>query len=203
MSRRPLNKSALARAERDLATYERFLPALDLKRQQLMAERARARRELEEAAEAAARAPAEAADRLPMLANRQMELSGLVRLKRVSFGSENVAGTRLPTLAAVEVEAAPYGFLGRPHWVDRLVEELRRAIETRVAHRVAQERVERLEAAVRTVTQRVNLFDKVLIPRTRADIARIRIFLGDAEKAAVVRSKIAKSKHARVEGPRP
>jgi V/A-type H+-transporting ATPase subunit D len=47
------------------------------------------------------------------------------------------------------------------------------------------------------VSQRVNLFEKVLIPNARRDIARIKIFLSDIERAAVVTSKIAKSKHAR------
>jgi V/A-type H+-transporting ATPase subunit D len=36
----------------------------------------------------------------------------------------------------------------------------------------------------------------VLIPQTRATIKRIRIALSDAERAAVVRSKIAKKKRA-------
>ena len=53
-----------------------------------------------------------------------------------------------------------------------------------------------LDAALRKVTQRVNLFEKVLIPRARDNIRRIRIYLGDAERAAVVRSKIAKRKRA-------
>jgi V/A-type H+-transporting ATPase subunit D len=53
-----------------------------------------------------------------------------------------------------------------------------------------------LDDAVHKVTQRVNLFEKVLIPRTREHIRRIRIYLADAERAAVVRSKIAKRKRA-------
>jgi V/A-type H+-transporting ATPase subunit D len=37
----------------------------------------------------------------------------------------------------------------------------------------------------------------VLIPRTRENIRRIGIALSDAERAAVVRAKIAKGKRAR------
>jgi len=44
------------------------------------------------------------------------------------------------------------------------------------------------------VTQRVNLFDKILIPTARRNIQRIRIYLGETERAAVVTSKLAKSK---------
>jgi V/A-type H+-transporting ATPase subunit D len=48
--------------------------------------------------------------------------------------------------------------------------------------------------AVQKITQRVNLFDKMLIPRTRENIRKIGIFLADSERAAVVRAKIAKSR---------
>ena len=83
-----------------------------------------------------------------------------------------------------------------PQWVDRLSDELARMIELRVRLRVEQRRLALLEEAVRKVTQRVNLFEKVLIPGAKGQIRRIRIFLSDGERAAVVRSKIAKRKHA-------
>ncbi len=70
-------------------------------------------------------------------------------------------------------------------------------LELRVARQVEQRRLELLDAAVRKVTQRVNLFEKVLIPRSREHIRRIGIALSDAERAAVVRAKIAKGKRAR------
>ena len=53
---------------------------------------------------------------------------------------------------------------------------------------------EHADAAVTKVTQRVNLFEKVLIPQARNNVRRIQIALGDVERAAVVTSKIAKRK---------
>lgn len=70
----------------------------------------------------------------------------------------------------------------------------RDAAEARVRARVAEERVQTLNHAVRRITQRVNLFEKILIPTAKENIQRIRIYLGDAERAAVVTSKLAKSK---------
>ena len=61
---------------------------------------------------------------------------------------------------------------------------------------MAGERVARLNQQVRRITQRVNLFEKVLIPRARENIKRIHIGLGEQERSAVVRSKIAKKKRA-------
>jgi V/A-type H+/Na+-transporting ATPase subunit D len=78
-----------------------------------------------------------------------------------------------------------------------LVERLRDAAEQRTQVLVATERVRILKYQEKRVTQRVNLFDKILIPNARRNIQRIQIFLGDAERAAVVRSKIAKAKQAR------
>jgi len=46
MARLQLSKSSLSREQTNLANYQKFLPSLDLKRQQLMAERVRAQRAL-------------------------------------------------------------------------------------------------------------------------------------------------------------
>jgi len=69
-------------------------------------------------------------------------------------------------------------------------------MELRIRAQVEERRLALLEQAVKTITQRVNLFDKVLIPRARQNIKRIQIYLSDLQTAAVVRSKIAKRKRA-------
>ena len=89
-----------------------------------------------------------------------------------------------------------YSTLVTPFWVDLLVENLEKLAELRVHLQIRQERVIRLDYAARKITQRVNLFEKVLIPRAEENIRRIVIFLSDQERAAVVRSKIAKGKNA-------
>jgi V/A-type H+-transporting ATPase subunit D len=83
-----------------------------------------------------------------------------------------------------------------PPWVDALVQRLKDAAEQRVRAKIATERVEIIDKAVRRVTQRVNLFDKILIPGAQKNIKRIQIFLGDTERTAVINSKLAKGKQA-------
>ena len=51
-----------------------------------------------------------------------------------------------------------------------------------------------LGAELKKVMQRVNLFEKVMIPNTLENIRRIRIALGDQMTAGVARAKIAKAK---------
>ena len=196
MARLALNKSSLSKLTRQLGTFEKFLPSLDLKRKQLMAERARAQAALQRTGQAMAALRESIAGRLPMLASREIELADLVQLKTVRLGEENVVGTRLPVLEAVEVQRRDYSYLAIPQWVDRLSDDLARMLELHAGLAVERRRLVLLEEAVRKVTQRVNLFEKVLIPRTKEHIRKIRIYLSDAERAAVVRSKIAKRKHA-------
>jgi V/A-type H+-transporting ATPase subunit D len=196
MARLALNKSSLSKLTRQLGTFERFLPSLDLKRKQLMAERAKAQAALQRTGQAIETLRESIAGRLPMLANREIELMDLVLLKAVRLGEENVVGTRLPVLEGVEVQRRDYGYLGMPQWVDTLCDELTHMIELHVSLKVEQRRTALLEQAVRKVTQRVNLFEKVLIPRAKEHIRKIKIYLSDAERAAVVRSKIAKRKRA-------
>ena len=196
MARLQLNKSSLAREAKHLRTYQRFLPSLDLKRQQLTAERSKAARAL-----AATRKEIEEFRRnvgreLPMLANRDVDLSELVTVTGVELGSENLVGTTLPVLQRVVLETRPYAYLAKPHWVDNAADMLRHMLELRIRVQVEARRLALLEEAVKTITQRVNLFDKVLIPKAKSNIKRIKIYLSDEEMAAVVRSKISKRKRA-------
>ena len=87
--------------------------------------------------------------------------------------------------------------------MDGALEDVRALVRQRLEIAFAEERVRRLDAAFRKVVQRVNLFQKVLVPEARAEIQRIRIVLADVERAAVVRSKIFKARHARAGGTRP
>jgi len=199
MSRISLTKASLSRQKGLLKTYGAVLPSLDLKRRQISAERARARRELQELERRAGELEAEVARLCPMLAHEHIRLEGLARVTDVRLGEENLIGTRLPRVEEVRVEVADYGLLSLPFWVDHVVACLRETLDTQVRLQMARERIERLLRAERTVTQRFNLFEKVLIPRTRQQIRSIAIYLADAERAGVVNSKIAKRKKQRAE----
>jgi V/A-type H+-transporting ATPase subunit D len=196
MPRLALNKTSLTRESRQLDTFERFLPSLDLKRRQLIAERNKARRDVVATTQDIEGLERSSGQKLPMAADARLDLNGLVTVRNVEIGQENLVGLRLPVLADVSLDRVEFAFLARPHWVDALADLLEELLRMRVRLQVKVRRLEILEGAVKKTTQRVNLFDKVLIPKTRNNIRRIRIKLSDAEKAAVVNAKIAKRKRA-------
>ena len=197
MAKVALNKSALHKQREELRLYERLLPSLDLKRMQLTGELKRAKDRLAGEQAEVERERDRIADQLPMLANREIDLSGLVWVESVQMEEENVVGVKLPVLLGVTFIIHEYSMLAKPHWVDVLVDQLQRMVELRARVQVAQERVRRLERAVRRITQRVNLFEKVLIPAAKENIKSIQTFLADSERAAVVRSKITKAMRER------
>jgi len=194
MARLKLSKASLQQERTKLRLYEKLLPSLELKRRQLTIELDKARKQYARARTEVERLEERVGTELPMLANTEIDLKGLVKMTAFELEQENVVGVRLPKLKRIVCEVAEYSLLAKPTWVDALVERLRDAAEARTRIQVAAERVRILARAERRITQRVNLFEKILIPRTRNNIHRIQIWLGDLERTAVVQAKLAKAR---------
>lgn len=197
MAKLAFSKSALQKEGAQLKRYKQYLPSLDLKRQQLMAERNKAVQMLENTQERIRQCRQLVEEQLPMMSNEHVDLDGLVTVKQVDLGEENVVGVKLPCINHIELHCKSYSLLSKPHWVDLCVLQLKEMLELQIRLKVDQHRLDVLQQSVKKVTQRLNLFDKVLIPRAQQNIRKIRIFLSDAERAAVVRAKITKQKRLR------
>jgi len=184
-------KSRLAQCRRELALYSRVLPSLDLKRRQLAA---MMRRERHASAAIAARATAALerdAARLPMLASAGVPMAAwaaLVQPEPEATACQHVLGIALPRPDALRWRPGPLG-LALPPWADEVAAAVREQVALR--HEVAcrDERLRRLDAAHRRTLQRVNLFERVLVPRAQAEIRAIVIRLADLERTAIVRAK--------------
>ena len=87
-----------------------------------------------------------------------------------------------------------YSLLSTPPVFDDAVAVLRRAARLRAQREVAAQRHRVLTEELTKTSQRINLYDKVLIPRARRNIRRLRVYLGDQSTAAVCRAKLAKAK---------
>ena len=195
MAKVAINKSSLAHQRSQLKLFQRFLPSLDLKRQQLLTEQKKAQAELAATQQEIDDLNCALTGLMEPLGAYEIDLAGLVTVDSVVIEQQNIVGARLPIAREVKFKRAPYAMLAKPFWVDFLVEYLQQMCTLRVHLQVRQERVLRLNQQVRRITQRVNLFEKVLIPRATESIKRIQIGIGEQERSAVVRSKIAKKKH--------
>ncbi|GAB4278058.1 MAG: V-type ATP synthase subunit D [Candidatus Rifleibacteriota bacterium] len=187
----------LLKQRRKLSMFQRFLPTLVLKKQQIQSEILKVRAEC-------ARLDREMADRIAQInswASLFSEslpgpITRLVEVRDIQRGIRNVAGIKLPVLKRVEYEVKDFSQLATPPWVDAGLKFLKELMELRETVKVLHEQERLLQQELRKVTQRVNLFEKVMIPSAKENIRIIRIALAEEQTAAVGRSKIAKGKSA-------
>jgi len=198
MSRLAYSKSSLSKETVKLKRYKQYLPSLDLKRQQLALERKKAQVIVEQVQQEITECYQQTSAMLPMLADTTIDVTGLVKLHTIEMTEENVVGVHLPVIKQLDISVKSYSLFAEPHWVDQLVIQLKKMIALKAEQKVKQQRVELLHFALRKITQRVNLFDKVLIPKAQQDIRKIRIYLSDMETAAVVRAKSTKQKRLKI-----
>jgi V/A-type H+-transporting ATPase subunit D len=194
MAKLKLSKQSLHHQQEQLKLYKRLLPSLDLKRRQLTMEAQKAQQEHAAAVAQIDALETRIGEELPMLADEGLHLHDLVVVKGYKLGEQNIVGVRLPVLESLDCQVAEYSPLATPAWLDILVQRLKDAKTCRLRAEIAAQRLDILRLQLRRVTQRVNLFDKILIPTAHSNIQRIRIYLGETERAAVVTSKLAKSK---------
>ena len=205
MSKIKLTKGELKRQRDALAQFLRYLPTLQLKKQQLQmkvfelrAERERQQKLLTEAEHDILRWAGLLADPAIQKIDDQgilvFDIEKYVLPAEVKTRQDNVAGAYVPVLEEVVFPPVDYDMVETPLWVDRAVEEIRKLVRLSVELRIIEEDIRCLEKELRTTSQRVNLFEKVKIPECREGIRKIMIYLGDQQANAVGISKVAKKK---------
>jgi V/A-type H+/Na+-transporting ATPase subunit D len=193
VSRTTASKHELKRQRDALARFERYLPTLRLKQQQLRFELRRFEVAVHEASEEEARLRRELAPWIELWAEGP-PLDTYLVLEEVRTEETFVAGVTLPMPEAFVWRRRVPSASDTPPWVDEGLVLLERLLECRVRRRFLAEGRSRLADELRFTSQRVNLFENVKIPAAREALRTIRIALGDLQAAEVVRAKIAKGK---------
>jgi V/A-type H+-transporting ATPase subunit D len=194
-----LTRPELKRYGDNLARFTRYLPMLKLKQQQLqitVREVNQLRRDA--AAEVEAARKQIQPYRRVLRDTAGVNVEGLAEPQQVSTHEGNIAGVRVPVFDSVSFPPAEYSLFATPPWVDRALADLRELSRRRTRLEVLDRQYEILNKALTKIVQRVNLFEKVLIPQAREAIRVIRIHLGEEQTAAVGRAKLAKAKLAAV-----
>ena len=176
--------------------YQRYLPTLTLKKQQLQLEI----RTIESRANAVRQEKAALEqnfdDWIAVFSEAGAFPEKAVQVRSVRTGTGNVAGVAIPTFEGAEFARGDYDLYATPLWVDIAADHMEQAMALDLEARVLDEQVRLLALELRTTSQRVNLFEKVKIPETEENIRKISIYLADQQVNAVVRSKISKRKIA-------
>ena len=196
MAKLKLTKTELKTQQNAYKQFTRFLPTLQLKKQQLQMEMrtSQARLRDNEAEQERTRKSLNAWIALFGDEEGLELLPALLTLAKVEKSTTNIAGVTVPVFQKADFTVAEYDLFKEECWIDDALEMLKKLISQQEAHKVLEEQYRLLAEELRTTTQRVNLFEKVKIPECKENIRKIRIYLGDIDTAGVVRSKIAKRK---------
>ena len=194
MAKVKLTKTELKAQTDALKRFQRFLPMLQLKKQQLQSEIAGIIAKAD-AVSAKERAVREGLDKwVGLFATDEDLLPGLVSVKSIKKGESNIAGVAIPTFESIETEVKEIDAWATPAWVDDAVEVTTQILSLQCERKVYEEQRRLITEELRQTSQRVNLFEKVKIPQCKEAIRVIKIALGDEQTAAVTRGKIAKSR---------
>ena len=178
-----------------LARFKRYLPTLKLKQQQVQTSIVQTReifRKMQDAVDTTAKIISAYEGLFNNVAG--LNFKKLAEPEKIITSTHSIAGVYVPRFEDIIFPKADYSLFGTAPWVDRALADLRQLNQQKVESDIMQECLDLLQAELKKVMQRVNLFEKVMIPNTLENIRRIRIALGDQMTAGVARAKIAKAK---------
>ncbi len=194
MAKIKFTKGELKRQRDDLKQFERYLPTLQLKKQQLQLEILQQNYILEGKKQSLLK-KSQAIDLwIGLLTDEAIDLAPFLLPLKIITHSKNIAGIDIPIFEAVEFAVAEYDLFVTPLWTDAAIDALKAVIVLNREISVIEQGIVVLRQELRITTQRVNLFEKVKIPEAEENIRLIKIYIGDQMANAVGRCKIAKRK---------
>jgi V/A-type H+/Na+-transporting ATPase subunit D len=190
-----LNKSELTRLKRQEKLYSQYLPVLKLKQEQLQIELNRIKKNLDNA-------NTKRNDDLSMLKpyiqcfcdSLGFFIGDLVKVNEIKTIKKSIAGIDVKTLCSISFKEIHIPYFQCPPWLLLALPILKNYLVSELNVSLLKAENEAIRCELKRATKKVNLFDMVLIPKTKDAIKRIKIALGDEQVASISRGKIAKLK---------
>lgn len=191
-----LTKTALKQERETLKQFQRFLPTLQLKKQQLQLEMRTCLERIEsnKAKENSARNSLSGWIRLFGGSGVPERIGSILRIREIVSDTLNIAGVNVPVFVRVDFCGSGADLYHDDPWLDDALDVVRNILSIRAERDIIRKQYDLIEAELRVTTQRVNLFEKVKIPECKENIRKIQIYIGDQNTSSVARSKIAKKK---------
>lgn len=193
MAKIKLTKNELKKQKDSLKMYQRYLPTLILKKQQLQMEIRFTELRLKELSNEKDLLDEAFKSWIAVLSERGYFTPDILKITALNTSMGNIAGVAIPIFENAEFKISPYDLVISPLWLDKAIEKMKKVVLLDLEAQIVEEQRKRLDRELRTTTQRVNLFEKVKIPETKGNIKKIQVYLGDQQTSAVVRGKIAKA----------
>ncbi|NGX31217.1 MAG: V-type ATP synthase subunit D [Chlamydiae bacterium] len=123
-----------------------------------------------------------------------VSIKDIAHVERLDTRTENIAGVSIKVLNKLIFKELNYSMFNTHPIVDTVVFFIHKIKTIEIELELLLDKKKRLEYELREVSIRVNLFEKVLIPRAKENIKKIKVFLGDLELAFICQAKAAQKK---------
>jgi len=193
MAKIRLTKNELKKQKEALKRYTRYLPTLELKKTQLVAEIRLISHQIDNIIDEINRFEKEIFHWVDVF-GEDINVGALFSVEEIVTTSGNIAGIDIEIFKEVIFKDAEYDLFKTPLWVDKGIEACKEKIRLQLKIKTLEKQMAVLQEELRITVQRINLFDKVKIPEARENIRVIQIYLGDERTSEVVRGKISKAK---------
>jgi len=193
MAKIRLTKNELKKQKEALKRYTRYLPTLELKKTQLVAEIRLISQQVDKIIDEINRFEKEIFHWVDVF-GEDIDISVWFSVEELVTNSGNIAGIDIEIFENVIFKDEEYDLFETPLWVDKGIEACKEKIRQQLKIKTLEKQMAVLQEELRITVQRINLFDKVKIPEARENIRVIQIYLGDERTSEVVRGKISKAK---------
>ncbi len=196
MAKIKLTKNELRLQKDALKMYQRYLPTLTLKKQQLQTEIRAIEEKAKKTLEEKEKLEKNFSSWIAVFSEKEAFPENILAVSNIRKSFGNIAGVDIPIFKGADFIRQEYDLYETPLWVDIAANHMEKAMLLDLEVEVLEEQVRLLEKELLSTSQRVNLFEKVKIPQTKENIKKISIYMADQQVSAVVRSKISKRKLA-------
>jgi V/A-type H+/Na+-transporting ATPase subunit D len=195
MAQVKLTKMELRLQQLKLSQLQKYLPTLQLKKALLQIEVTQAAEEIKEVKQAYIKEEALLEGMAALFSDRNSsDFFSAVSIDQIKIRHENIAGVEIPVFEEVVFFKKKYSLFDTPIWYESAMEAICALLTLKEKLKVIEEKKKALEKELREVSIRVNLFEKIMIPRALNNIKHIKIFLGDQQLASISQAKVAKKK---------
>lgn len=187
-----LNKVSLREQKQKLGMYQRFLPALEARKQLFLLQQSQVRKAIREKSLQLESSLKTAGVFSPLFREMEGIIRPFLEIEQLKSSVKNFAGLKVPHLDGIVFRQPAYGFFDTPYSFETIRDMARRIIILKTELKFLQDQDSLLSEGLRKTSQRINLYEQRLMPDCRDAIRHINVYLQDQRAVAVGVAKAAK-----------
>lgn len=189
-----MNKNTLAALKTELKEYRSALPVFEMKEQQLKEAVQAVEESISRLEEAIREANEEVRPWVGVMAEKDVNLSGLAEVQELRTEKREVAGVTLEDFVDIKYADREIDPFSTPLWLDAALGVIRDQRTRYELIDLEKKKLELLREELAEARRMKNALQEVFIPETIENIRKIEIYLGDVERLAIGCAKLVKKK---------